>query len=328
MNSKRALLSKTRADHRKGMFSACCLVSDWEQYEQHCHALTDKGFDEYVCEYLICDNTAKNEFDAFEAIRLFMASAKGEYVLIAHQDTAPLDKADKLISLIQELQTHDPSWGVIGNAGKAMDSPIDADMHIDMPRQSARITSPFIRVDSLDENILIVRNGTGITVSSNLRGFHFYGADICLIAERLGYSSYVAQFLWRHKSNGTLDKEFFKLKQTFEEHLHRHRVKTSLPTTCTVLCWSDSPRLRGKAAALAKSIRRENEDQLLSCSGSIFWSTLYTLSFFFCQVYYDLVSVARPAYSRVIGDVQWWRNNWKQRLLARDQKRPSDAEPS
>jgi hypothetical protein len=67
---------------------------------------------------------------------------------------------------------------------------------------------------------------------------------------------------------------------------------------------------------------------LLSCSGSIFWSTLYTLSVFFYQVYYDLVSVARPAYLRVIGDVQWWWNNWKQGLFVRGRKRPSNADAS
>jgi len=316
VNPKRVLLSKGRSLYQQGRFSACCLVTDWDQYEQHCHALADAGFDDYICEYLICDNTAENQFDAFEAIRLFTASAKGEYILIAHQDTSPLERADKLISLIRDLQTHDPHWGVIGNSGKSRDEPIDAVMHLDMPMHRSRISAPFIRVDSVDENVLIVRNGTGVTVSSNLAGFHFYGADICLMADRLGYSSYVTQYLWRHNSKGTLDKQFFDQKKAFEQHMKRHFAKSSLPTTCTILCWSASPRERGRAAAMAKAIRPDNRNQLPSCSGLEFWNTFYTLMFRFWQGYYNCIRLSKIAFSRVAGDLQWWRRNWRKRLLA------------
>jgi hypothetical protein len=316
MNPKLVLLPKSRNLYRKGMFSACCLVTDWKRYEEHCRALADAGFDEHICEYLICDNTARNEFDAFEAIRLFMACSKGEYILIAHQDTAPLERADKLMSLIHSVETHDPLWGVIGNAGKTRDKPIEAAMHIDMPGQRARISPPFMRVDSLDENVLIVRNGTGITVSSSLSGFHFYGADICLIADRLGYASYVTKFLWQHDSKGTLNDNFFELKHAFETQLHRHCAKNSLPTTCTVLCWSGSPHSRGKAAALAAEIRKENRNRSPSCPAALFWNALYTLIFRLRRTYLDLTRLPRSAVSRMMGDLHWWRKNWKSRLPA------------
>jgi NaMN:DMB phosphoribosyltransferase len=58
--------------------------------------------------------------------------------------------------------------------------------------------------------IYLIKKQANLAVSSDLRGFHFYGADICLIASILGYNAYVIDFHLYHESTGNMDKEFIR----------------------------------------------------------------------------------------------------------------------
>jgi len=224
------------------IFSVCCLVTRWEDYEAMRSAFELQGFDTANSEFLVCDNSSGNNFDAYEAIRKFLKEARGRYVVIVHQDAYPLEQSSKLMRQLVKLEKIDPKWGVVGNAGVnrriwlrlvgALQMPEGAEISMDLPSA---------KVDAVDENVLIIRNGSGVTVSSDLRGFHFYGFDICSVAARLGMSSYVIDYRWYHGSYGTIEGDFFSAKGALQAKLKEYFSITDSPTTCSYLNWSRSP---------------------------------------------------------------------------------------
>lgn len=231
-------------------FSVCCLVTRWKDYEVVRAAFERQGFDASNSEFLVCDNSSGNSFDAYQATRRFLREAQGRYVVIAHQDACPLEHSSKLIGRLMELEKTDPEWGVVGNAGVnrrtwlrlagALQMPEGAEISLDLP---------FAKVDVVDENVLIVRNGSGVTVSSDLRGFHLYGFDICSVAARLGMSSYVVDYRWYHGSYGTIAGDFFTAKTALQSKLSKYFRTTDSPTTCSYLSWSQNPCRRAVADA-------------------------------------------------------------------------------
>jgi hypothetical protein len=232
-------------------FSICCLVSNWSSYKDARGKFAASGFSEENSEFLVCDNSEGNRFDAFEACRIFLREARGRYVLIAHQDAYPLESVDKLRQLLSELDKADPAWGIAGNAGvTAKKWPLQMGS-LKMPAAALSLDEPFKQVSVVDENAIIVRNGCGITVSSDLTGYHFYGLDICSVASRLGLHSYVLDYLWYHASEGTIGCEFFASKRLLQSKLAAHYSVTELPTTCTHVSWS--PSLWKRAVSVSKS---------------------------------------------------------------------------
>jgi len=99
--------------------------------------------------------------------------------------------------------------------------------------------------------MMLIRNGTGITLSADVGGYHFYAFDLCSVAARLGYHSYVVDHLWRHDSHGTVDDDFLAAKQRMEEKMRAYHQGALVPTTCTSLCWSPSPFQKARARALS-----------------------------------------------------------------------------
>jgi hypothetical protein len=231
------------------VFSVCCLVTSVQQYAHLREQLSQQGFTDELCEFLACDNSEANRFSAYDGIRLFLREAKGRYVLILHQDAIPLESAAKLLAGIAAVENHDPLWGVIGNAGRTDGS--RSVLSIVSGEDVYRPDSAFVRVTTIDENMMLIRNGTGITLSADVGGYHFYAFDLCSVAARLGYHSYVVDHLWRHDSHGTVDDDFLVAKQRMEEKMRAYHQGALVPTTCTSLCWSPSPFQKARARALS-----------------------------------------------------------------------------
>ena len=231
-------------------FSVCCLITRWNDYEVARAAFAQQGFDASNSEFLVCDNASENSFDAYQAAKLFLREARGRYVVIAHQDAYPLEHSSKLIRCLMELEQIDPTWGVVGNAGVNRRAWLRLAGALQMP-EGAKISldSPFAKVDAVDENVLVVRNGSGVTVSSDLQGFHLYGFDICSVAARLGMSSYVIDYQWYHGSYGTIGRDFFTAKTALQAKLKEYFSITDSPTTCSYLSWSRSPFRKALADA-------------------------------------------------------------------------------
>lgn len=241
----------TKQRHWDFDFSLCCLVTDWKAYEKTENKLREAGFTEKNSELIVCDNTAGNTFSAFEAMRSFVTVSKGRFIIILHQDAYPLEPCEKLIDQLAQVEKHDPMWGVVGNAGVSFESWPEQVGALRMPRTTLVMDNPFRRVSAIDENCILIRNGCGITVSADLDGYHLYGIDVCLVADRLGFHSYVIDYLWQHDSEGTIGKDFFARKTRLTAKLSKHYSATELPTTCTYLCWNKS--LWRKAVATSRS---------------------------------------------------------------------------
>jgi len=272
------------ADAEAPEFSVCCLVTQHTDYTNLRLALDEQGFNQSNCEFLVCDNSQGNKFTAYEAIRAFLAEAKGKYVLIVHQDAIPLETAGQLLARIAEVEEADPLWGVIGNAGRTMDATPVIALQIDGMIQ--RPEKPFARVATVDENMILVRNACRLTVSADIDGFHFYAFDLCSVAARLGYRCYVVDHLWRHDSRGTVDEVFFAAKERMEAKMRAYTQESLIPTTCTALCWSRA--LPKVARAKALSLRLIGHPVHSKAWWRLWWGTLVTNPLFLGYFFYLL----------------------------------------
>jgi hypothetical protein len=197
----------------KFRFSICTLVNKPAEYRGMVDSFVEAGFSENDCEYLYVDNSNGNEFEAFGAINRFLRESEGEFIIICHQDVLiTIDDRRQLEDQISTVSGLDPHWGVLGNAG--VNNMYNISMvitHYDnQTRRSGLLPS---KVQSLDENFLLIKSSANLAVAGNLSGFHLYGTDICLVAECLGYSAFAIDFHIIHSGRGIMDKSFYDLSK-------------------------------------------------------------------------------------------------------------------
>ncbi len=210
-------------------FSICTIVTNNDDYQLMKESFVQQGFDE-GCEYLVADNIAVNKFNAFQAIRRFIKEAQGEYIVIVHQDVRCHDNIVKLKNILGKLQQKDHKWAVCGNAGASGYKQLY--YHLDNNGDIKTSNNLPARVYSLDENLLIIKNSAGLTISSDLEDFHLYGTDLCIIADFLGYSCYVVDFMVTHLSEGNLVQLDKHVPAFIEAYSHKLRERF-VQTTCT-----------------------------------------------------------------------------------------------
>ena len=117
---------------------------------------------------------------------------------------------------MSELSALDPNWGLAGNAGGV--APGELAIRIADPHGSDQNTHSFpVPVCSLDENFIVLRADARLAFSADLDGFHFYGTDICLLADVHGYRSYVIDFHLRHLSAGNKSASFHDCEAALAE---------------------------------------------------------------------------------------------------------------
>lgn len=222
-------------------FSICTLVTNHSEYKNMVESFEQAGFDGESTDFCFIDNSKSNRFNAYQAFNKFLSRSVSKYIIICHQDVRTnFDDKKKLISKINEITISDPNWAVLGNAGGNSNF---SKLHIRItdPHGSKKNTSRFpIKVDSLDENFILVKNGLNIGVSSDLDGFHFYGTDICIQAKIRGYSSYVIDFHLTHLSKGKLDLNFKKCKNQLINKYESAFNPSFIYTSCTKLFISSS----------------------------------------------------------------------------------------
>lgn len=216
-------------------FSICTFVTRKLEYEEMLASFIHKGFTEKTCEYLFIDNSEKCIYEAYGGINIFLQKAKGKYIIICHQDIIihDNDKSD-LLNLIAEVEEKDANWAILSNAGginlKWIATHITQGNGIVISEKNLPL-----KVQNVDENFIVVKKSANLSLSTDLKGFHFYGTDICLIADILGYSSYVIGFNLMHKSNGKVDASFFKLKSEIKKKYKTAFRNRFLTTTITQL---------------------------------------------------------------------------------------------
>lgn len=242
------------------VFSICTIVNDWVRYEAHQQSWLKMGFGGKDCEFLVSDNSLSNKLDGFQSSRLFLNEARGQYIIMAHSDSHPRVTKDKMLKLLRRLEAFDPKWAIVGNAGVDQFRKSSLAHDFRMPTFSEKRGTKRCRlVQTLDENLLIVKAEARLSLSCDLTGFHLYGLDLCDVARRLGRTCYVAPMRWYHGSHGTLNTAFYQKVSEFESKMRNYRWPKIWATNCTFLTVSRSPLLRAWARARACWLLRKNE---------------------------------------------------------------------
>ncbi|NJL12972.1 MAG: hypothetical protein HC913_08235 [Microscillaceae bacterium] len=214
-------------------YSICTLVTNWDEYERMWTSFVAKGFTADKAEFLYIDNREKNQYEAFAGLNALLHKARGEYVVLCHQDIELLeDGIEKLDQRIAELNQMDAQWALLGNAGASRIQKMY--LHISHRDRRFQSEGPFpARVHSLDENFIVLRKAAHLGFSADLGGFHFYGTDLCLQADFRGYHAYVVDFNVWHKGQGVMNPHYFEVKakmlQKYRRALRTRWIQT--PTT-------------------------------------------------------------------------------------------------
>ncbi len=227
------------------------LVNDEVQYLAMQASFRTGGFSEPEAEFL----AVRGATSAFSALNAMLATARGRIVILCHQDVRLLAHGrNDLEDRLAELDRIDPTWAVVGNAGGT--SPGRLAMRITDPHgRDRRLGRLPARVMSLDENFIVLKASAGLRFSRDLEGFHLYGADICLIADILGWSAWVLDFHLEHLSPGRKDMTFSLAEDRFRAKWARALRPRWMQTTCTLLRLSGNA-LTHRTALLQEKIAR------------------------------------------------------------------------
>jgi glycosyltransferase involved in cell wall biosynthesis len=132
--------------------------------------------------------------------------AKTDLLIFLHQDIyLPPGWLDQLGRSLEQLEAQDPDWGVVGVWGPARRNGRSGPNtgHIFWTGIGIPAGKHFdggVEVETLDEVILIFRKSSGLRFDPGLPGFHLYGTDICLEAEKMGRKNYVVSPLCVHNT--------------------------------------------------------------------------------------------------------------------------------
>jgi hypothetical protein len=205
-------------------------VNDNRLYAEMRESFERAGFVSQVATYERLSGSDCDE--PYSTLTKFIESVEEPFFVLCHQDVR-LDQGDgysRLLEVLAELSRVDPDWAVAGNAGGSAEL-----------RMIRRISDPHglstpdrlpAVVESLDENLLIIRSGTGLTCTPSLHGFHLYGTELCLQARTRGLASYVIDFHLRHLSAGTIDVGYEecrdRLLEVWGPRFHAHYVRSSM----------------------------------------------------------------------------------------------------
>ncbi len=219
-------------------YSICTLMNSQAEYAAMLSSFRAHGFSEPSCEYLFIDNSSGNAVTAYDGLNRLISVARGKYVVLCHQDVRLIaDSRADLDSRLSELEQRDPNWAVVGNAGGT--GPGRLAMRISDPHgDNRKIGALPERALSLDENFIVLKRAARIGLSNDLAGFHFYGADLCLGADVMGYTSYVIDFHLRHLSDGRISPAFYEARRQFRAKWSRALRPRWMQTTCGLMLLS------------------------------------------------------------------------------------------
>jgi hypothetical protein len=188
-----------------------------------------------------------------------MERALTDLVVFAHQDVYfPNGWLDSLHRTLDLLSSTDPNWGVLGVWGGVPDGGPPGHMYWTGVHGTAGKPFNGVReVRSLDEVVLILRKSSGIRFDENLAGYHLYGTDICLEANRRGRKCYVFPGFCVHNTNAydMLPLGFWKGYLFL-----RSKWRSELPinTPCIDITWSCWPMISWNVVRAANIMLRRH----------------------------------------------------------------------
>jgi len=242
-------------------YSICTLVTNMEEYGQMVESFLKAGFTKQECEFRYIDNTVENSFDAYQGLNLFLQNAKGENIILCHQDILiQFDDINVLEKRIVEIANLDENWAILGNAG-GIENDLYRRCAINLIYEDGfhqkQGTLPQ-KVVSVDENFIVVRRSANLALSHDLEGFHMYGSDLCLVAELLGYTAYVIDFKLLHKSYGNASVNYHQSVESLVDKYIRFMRNRRIVTTIADFYLSSSKLRKTFAESkLGKKIARK-----------------------------------------------------------------------
>ena len=200
--------------------------------------------------------------DAYNEAR---AKANGDILVFLHQDVyLPPGWFQKVRAAIDRLGLTDPHWGVLGIYGVNLNDVPSGYLYCNANQGIlGQPVREAIEVKTLDEVILITRKDSGLKFDDKLRGFHLYGADICLMAQQQGFRNYVIPGFCIHNANGyglfprSFWQGYFYIWRKWKSVLPvktpcveiKHSIWPILRSTIWRFCW-----LKAKRIKLAKRV--------------------------------------------------------------------------
>ena len=196
------------------------MVTRPREYAEMVSSFETHGFSE-DCQFLYVDNSKSNVVDAYLAYRMFLRSAEESPSFFAtRMFCSSTTVAQSWMRLSPNWKRWTPIWAICGNSGGS--APGVVSTRITDPRGANQKTGTFPkRVASLNENFIVVKASAHLSLSRDLSGFHFYGTDLCLVADLLGWTSYVIDFHLRHKSDGKTDGSFAAVRRSLMDKYFR-----------------------------------------------------------------------------------------------------------
>lgn len=221
-------------------FSIISLVVRDDRYERFLKSLEEKGFNSENTELIAIDNRHGNSFDGYTALRGVLPHLKGKYVLHTHDDIElTVDDIDALRRTLQTLETLDPKWMIAGNAGGSfcMFSRKNTWFHhLDDPYGERRLPgNEPRRVNSLDENFLVMPRSRMPLSSIDLSGFHLFATDLCMQARSAGGTCYVMPFALMHYGKGLSDGTYAASRIAIEDKYTPMGVRGRLTTPAGIM---------------------------------------------------------------------------------------------
>jgi len=182
---------------------------------------------------------------AAQAYNTGLKAATAEAIVFVHQDVFfPEGWFESVSQAIAAISVRDPDWGVLGVFGISLSG--EGVGHLYSTGLQCVLGHAFdkpIQVCSLDEVVLIMRRSSGLQFDENLSGFHLYGADICLAAQRKGLNCYAISAFCVHNSNGhaLLPRSYLQAASYV-----RRKWRADLPirTPCMVITRWGTPLIR------------------------------------------------------------------------------------
>src|SRR5262249_7681880 len=86
-----AIRADCRWQEERVRYSICTLVTRPDLYAEMIQSFRSYGFDEPDCEFLYLDNTRGNSFDAYSGNNMFLNVARGQFIILCHQDILLID---------------------------------------------------------------------------------------------------------------------------------------------------------------------------------------------------------------------------------------------
>lgn len=124
---------------------------------------------------------------------VLLKKLKTDYVVFAHQDVYfPAGWVRQILNYIDDFNKRNIEWLALGCAGIGLDGKIAG--HVWSSSINRLIGQHFktpVKVQSLDELVLIVNTKHGYEFDENLPGYHLYGTDIVQSGIKSGLQSFV-----------------------------------------------------------------------------------------------------------------------------------------